>query len=74
MDDLQNSTTTPANRVAGCWDTDVAYAAAAPLAGGSAFWCVDSTGASGVSFVDFTLHPSSEVDLVLEILSSNRFN
>ena len=28
----------------------------------------DSTGASGVDFVDFTLHPSSEVDLVLEIL------
>ncbi len=28
----------------------------------------DSTGASGVSFVDFTLHPSSEVDLILEIL------
>ena len=28
----------------------------------------DSTGASGVNFVDFTLHPSSEVDLVLEIL------
>ena len=28
----------------------------------------DSTGASGVSFVDFTLHSSSEVDLVLEIL------
>lgn len=42
----QNSTTTPANRVAVCRDNDTEYIAAAPLAGGSGFWCVDSTGAS----------------------------
>lgn len=41
-----NSTTTPADRIAICRDTDTQYIAAAPLAGGSGFWCVDSTGTS----------------------------
>lgn len=41
-----NSTTTPGSRIAICDATDTEYIAAAPLAGGSGFWCVDSTGAS----------------------------
>lgn len=41
-----NSTTTPASRVAICRDADTQYIAASPMAGGSGFWCVDSTGSS----------------------------
>ncbi len=39
--------TTPASRIAACHDNDVAYGVAAPLANGTGFWCVDSTGFSG---------------------------
>jgi type IV pilus assembly protein PilA len=41
-----NSTTTPGSRVATCRDADTQYIVAAPLSGGSNFWCVDSTGSS----------------------------
>ncbi len=44
-----NSTTTPASRVAICRDNDTQYIVAAPLSGGSNFWCVDSTGSSKLS-------------------------
>ena len=51
-----------ANRTAGCMDSDTAYAAISPLADGSSFWCVDSTGYSGSSTVltgttDYTCNP-----------------
>lgn len=38
---------TQGDRTAACHASDVAYAVSAPLAGGSGFWCVDSTGFSG---------------------------
>ncbi len=36
----------PASRFAGCRSNDTAYAVVAPLTGGAAMWCVDSTGTS----------------------------
>lgn len=42
-----NSETVAADRDAACNDSDTSYAAAAPLADGTGFWCVDSTGFSG---------------------------
>ena len=42
-----NHATDPTGRDASCHDNDVAYAVATPLAGGTGFWCVDSTGFSG---------------------------
>lgn len=35
-----------ANRTASCHDDDTQYVATSPLADGTNFWCVDSTGAS----------------------------
>lgn len=45
----QWSTSTPANRVIACQDSDAEWVAMAPLAGGSGYWCVDSTGFSGAT-------------------------
>jgi hypothetical protein len=57
FDDLGNSTTSAAARVAGCTDADVTYIAAAPLASnGGAYWCVDGTGAS----MEITSVPAAE--------------
>ena len=40
------STSTPNSRVIACQSTDAEWVAAAPLANGEGFWCVDSTGYS----------------------------
>ena len=45
----QWSTSTPANRIVACQDSDREWVAMAPLATGNEFWCVDSTGFSGAT-------------------------
>jgi prepilin-type N-terminal cleavage/methylation domain-containing protein len=45
----QWSTSTPGDRVIACQSRDTEWVAMAPLAAGTGYWCVDSTGFSGAT-------------------------
>jgi type IV pilus assembly protein PilA len=48
------STTTPGSRSVACQSLDTEWVAMAPLAAGTGYWCVDSTGFSGATTTDQT--------------------